>query len=310
MNTIGEQIKSLRQQKGMTQQELADLLFITRQAISSYETGKTTPDLQTLQRLGEIFNTDLIHLSTATKPIKNYSALIYMSIVLMAVINLIVRWNLGLPLIGEDIFVYIMLLMATTLYFIFNYVIKNEDYTLIAGFDSSLPYHYPTLKKMILSILHVVLIDISGFMLLFLILVYLDVNPKIFPLIMLVFILNFIGSILLVNYRYKDQLLLKKVDNVGSQIPLFVFLGSVFSLVGMMWFVMEHFNISNNTPEAMQLLLILFPYLIYNVAWMLITDNKMKKAVEKPYPYVRSVVITVVINLVLLTALYLTASNF
>ncbi|WP_041139591.1 helix-turn-helix domain-containing protein [Beduini massiliensis] len=310
MHTIGEEIKNLRQQKGMTQQELADLLFITRQAISSYENSKTTPDLQTLQRLGDIFNTDLIHSTTTEKPIKNYSALIYIGIIFIAVINLLVRMTLKLPLIGEDMIIYIMLLMATTLYFIFNYVIKNEDYTLIAGFDSSLPYHYPTLKKMVLSILHVVLIDILGFMLLFLVLIYLDVNAKIFPLILMIFIFNFIGSILLVNYRYKDQLLLKKIDNAGSQIPLFVFLGSIFSLVGMMWFVMEHFNISNNTPEAMQLLLILFPYLIYNVAWLLITDNKMKKIKEKPSSYLRSIGITVIINLLLLAALYLMASNF
>lgn len=310
MHTIGEEIKNLRQQKGMTQQELADLLFITRQAISSYENSKTTPDLQTLQRLGEIFNTDLIHSTTTEKPIKNYSALIYIGIIFITIINLLVRMTLKLPLIGEDMIIYIMPLMATTLYFIFNYVIKNEDYTLIAGFDSSLPYHYPTLKKMVLSILHVVLIDILGFMLLFLVLIYLDVNAKIFPLILMIFIFNFIGSILLVNYRYKDQLLLKKIDNAGSQIPLFVFLGSIFSLVGMMWFVMEHFNISNNTPEAMQLLLILFPYLIYNVAWLLITDNKMKKIKEKPSSHLRSIGITVIINLLLLAALYLMASNF
>ena len=36
---IGEKIKQFRRQKDMTQEELAEALFVTRQTVSNYETG-------------------------------------------------------------------------------------------------------------------------------------------------------------------------------------------------------------------------------------------------------------------------------
>ena len=44
MNEIGLYIKKLRKEKGLTQQQLADKLNISFQAISKWETGETLPD--------------------------------------------------------------------------------------------------------------------------------------------------------------------------------------------------------------------------------------------------------------------------
>lgn len=43
----------------MTQAEVADAISVTRQTISSYETGRTKPDLETLKRLAEVYKADL-----------------------------------------------------------------------------------------------------------------------------------------------------------------------------------------------------------------------------------------------------------
>lgn len=45
---IGKNIKRLRLAKGYTQQQLANLLGITRQAVSSYESDRTQPDFETI----------------------------------------------------------------------------------------------------------------------------------------------------------------------------------------------------------------------------------------------------------------------
>ena len=55
---ICENLKRLRTQRGLTQAELAQRLGVTRQAISSYESGRTTPDPETLKRLAAILGTD------------------------------------------------------------------------------------------------------------------------------------------------------------------------------------------------------------------------------------------------------------
>lgn len=55
MRQIGKNIKKYRMEKGMTQDQLAEKLNVTRQAVSNWETGKTRPNLETLTALGEHF---------------------------------------------------------------------------------------------------------------------------------------------------------------------------------------------------------------------------------------------------------------
>jgi len=59
MATIGENIRVLRLSRGWTQQELAEKLHMTRQAVGHYESGRTTPDVETCRRLAEVFDVTL-----------------------------------------------------------------------------------------------------------------------------------------------------------------------------------------------------------------------------------------------------------
>ena len=53
MASVGSHIRRLRAAKHMTQEELAERLFVTRQAVSAWETGKALPDVETLERIAE-----------------------------------------------------------------------------------------------------------------------------------------------------------------------------------------------------------------------------------------------------------------
>lgn len=55
---LGPRLARLRQDQGLSQQELARALHVTRQAVSNWERGKTVPDVGTLCRLGEILQVD------------------------------------------------------------------------------------------------------------------------------------------------------------------------------------------------------------------------------------------------------------
>ena len=44
-------LRSLRTKKGLTQDELAERVLVTRQAVSRWETGETTPGVETLKLL-------------------------------------------------------------------------------------------------------------------------------------------------------------------------------------------------------------------------------------------------------------------
>lgn len=56
MKKISENIKRIRMEKGLTQQEVAEKLFVTRQCVSKWERGKTIPDIKSLERLSELFS--------------------------------------------------------------------------------------------------------------------------------------------------------------------------------------------------------------------------------------------------------------
>ena len=52
-------ILELRTKKGMSQEELAEKVFVTRQAVSRWETGETTPNTETLKLLSKLFDVSI-----------------------------------------------------------------------------------------------------------------------------------------------------------------------------------------------------------------------------------------------------------
>ena len=59
---LGKRISELRKRQGMTQEQLAQHLGTTRQAISKWESDKSEPDVATLVRLGTLFNVSMDYL--------------------------------------------------------------------------------------------------------------------------------------------------------------------------------------------------------------------------------------------------------
>ena len=51
--TFSEKISALRKQKGWSQEELAEKLMVTRQAVSKWESAQSMPDLDKLVQLSE-----------------------------------------------------------------------------------------------------------------------------------------------------------------------------------------------------------------------------------------------------------------
>ena len=56
MTSVGENIKKTRNKIGITQEELAEKINVTRQAVSNWENGKTEPDIETLTKIAQIFD--------------------------------------------------------------------------------------------------------------------------------------------------------------------------------------------------------------------------------------------------------------
>ena len=66
--TIGNNIKKLRTAQGLTQDQLAERLFVTRQTISSWERSASRPSLEQLEAIAVALGEDVMTLLYGPKP--------------------------------------------------------------------------------------------------------------------------------------------------------------------------------------------------------------------------------------------------
>ena len=68
LERIGACLRDLRQEKGMTQEQLAEQLNVSQRTVSRWETGSNMPDLDVLLQLADFYRVDLRALLNGEKP--------------------------------------------------------------------------------------------------------------------------------------------------------------------------------------------------------------------------------------------------
>ena len=65
---FGQKLKEIRKNEGLSQEQLAEKIGVSRQAITKWETGKGMPDIENMMILAEIFKTTLDELVSQAMP--------------------------------------------------------------------------------------------------------------------------------------------------------------------------------------------------------------------------------------------------
>lgn len=104
--TLGERIRDERKKRGLSQEELADILNVSRQAITKWETDRGIPDIANLIRISEEFEISLDELIKGDNSVKR--KIIYD--------NSMKRWHLL-------VVVYLLAIVAYIAYFALLYKI-------------------------------------------------------------------------------------------------------------------------------------------------------------------------------------------
>lgn len=65
---IADQIQNLRKSRGITQEELADRIGVSRQAVSKWESGQSMPDIEKVILLSDYFKTTTDYLLKGLEP--------------------------------------------------------------------------------------------------------------------------------------------------------------------------------------------------------------------------------------------------
>ena len=56
---LGEKLQELRRQKGLTQEELAEILYVSRTAVSKWESGRGIPNIESLKSISKYFSVSI-----------------------------------------------------------------------------------------------------------------------------------------------------------------------------------------------------------------------------------------------------------
>lgn len=99
MAMLSDMLVYLRKRAGLSQQELANKLEMTRSAISMYETGKREPDLETLEAFADFYNVDMNTL-TGRSPVSLPSNIVPLEP--MKKIPLVGQIACGTPILAEQ----------------------------------------------------------------------------------------------------------------------------------------------------------------------------------------------------------------
>ena len=65
---LADRIQQLRKRKGISQEELADRIGVSRQAVSKWESGQTSPDLEKIVLLSDYFEVTTDYLLKGVSP--------------------------------------------------------------------------------------------------------------------------------------------------------------------------------------------------------------------------------------------------
>ena len=80
---IADRIQYLRKQKGYSQEELADKVGVSRQAVSKWESEQTTPDLEKVIAMSELFEVTTDYILKGIEPVSKTVKTLYLGFVLI-----------------------------------------------------------------------------------------------------------------------------------------------------------------------------------------------------------------------------------
>lgn len=88
--TLGEKIKTLRKKNKISQERLAELLGVSRQAVSKWEIGSSTPSTENLFHIAEIFHVSIEEMINLEKTPNRNKRILLVNISLIGYIAIMV----------------------------------------------------------------------------------------------------------------------------------------------------------------------------------------------------------------------------
>lgn len=289
--SLGQKIKFVRQQQKLTQEELAEKISVTRQAVSNWERDKTLPDVYTLGKLAAIFNMTLDDFMEHTKEaeITMPKTPGYLAAATVGVIFLyLITGGLTGQLYGELVveMVIVGILCQLFLHLFFRGAVKSGNFSMLAGYDSKVEYNSNEVKKVLIQMdTHIACVSF-GVVALFGISGFLETKQRqaMSICLILMYCVEFTVALMLYNHRSIDRTLVKEKDRKIARagfISEIWFVGWVFGFIGVTFAKFTLCSIENNSIQAVGYMGWMLLFLIITLAELFYEQHRVKAEIER-----------------------------
>ena len=296
---FGGRLAALRRAAGLSQQQLAEQLFVARQAVSRWEGNRTQPDLATLQQLTAVLGCSLDELVGGLDPdaaFRRRCASWQKTTRLAFWLALAVQ--LGLFVLGavrgtmEWVLLAVLLfLCGGSLHPMLAVMISSGDYTMLAGYDPDAAYDRKKLETLVRAMdLWVQLANLG--ISLMAVPVGFAASGAGFVVLIISQVVGLLGAVGCVQYKYGRDLVtgypgLGQTGQAGRQKardiqtqqtkPALWWSGLFGAQFFLCLFCVGVFRIPNNSPGAVAQMATMLPGVCLGIAFLLCQTSRAKR---------------------------------
>ena len=288
--TLGEKISGLRKNASYSQEKLAELMDVSRQAVTKWESGKANPDTENLIRLAEIFGVSLDELCKNVNPKKiNYAPghiLVFLSLLILTAYCVIGGITKNFD--GNVLVVLIILAipMHCFTHLIFWGMAKSGEFSFLAGYDSSVKYDTEEMKRYVVSLDFITGFETVSYLFLMAATSLIAPELELYGLLIVMYIISYIAGIFFVGFKFGDKIYADPNDAKrarrglpASVILVVMMLLSVFGF--MLFFELKGYE--NNDVSVFPMLGMMFVSIGFSLVGYLAESRRLKKE-DDPKP--------------------------
>ncbi|MCI9083686.1 MAG: helix-turn-helix transcriptional regulator [Lachnospiraceae bacterium] len=293
--SVGEKLKECRTERQWSQQELAEQLHVTRQAVSNWERDKTLPDVYMIKEIAAVFDMTLDEYMENTRQAEvkmpklpgrltaATAAVIFLYLIIGAITGkIMVDLVVGMAVISIFCQMFVHLYLSGA--------VKSGNFSMLAGYDSKVEYRVEEVKKVLIQMdVHnscsafgaVLLLGLCGFL-------EQELGGTVCVCVILSYCIDLTLAICFINYRNIERTMVREKDQKTAKagyLSLCWYLGWIFAWIGATFAKFELKSIENNSQEAVGYLVWIFLFLLIATAELFYEQHRAKKEVEAERKY-------------------------
>ncbi len=289
--TLGEKISCLRKNAGYSQEKLAELMDVSRQAVTKWESGKANPDTENLIRLAEIFGVSLDELckNVNSKKINYAPGHILCLISLLLLTAYCVIGGITKNFDGNVLVVLIILAipMHCFTHLAFWGMVKSGEFSFLAGYDSSVKYDTEEMKRYVTALDFMLGFETVSYLFLITATSLIVPESEIYGILLIMYIISFIAGIFFVGFKFGDKIYSNPADakkaRRGLPASLVLVVMMLLAIFGFM-LLFELKGYENNDSSVFPMLGTMFVSIGFSLGGYLAESARLKKE-EDPKPF-------------------------